>query len=403
VADFDGNGRKDVVVASDGFSSLALWEQDTLGQFGAVKKYEVPAIGGLGATGYGLQSLAAADVSGDGKPDLLVADMLEGLVVYYNSLGTVPTADLRMVVQYSPQPALVGSTTTIAVNVINDGPSEVGVTLVNFLPTLLRYAKSDRNCGFDQSAVICDLGRLASGGTTQVLITAVPERSQGTDISAYENVAFVEADEIDYFPSNNVDVTRLTISNPVAGQFRFEVDRMEVSESAGTINLKVLREGGSADGVFVSFNVRDVTTRGAVDWQGISGGQLVWNHGDATPKFITLSIVDDSIPEGDESLEVSLFNPTLGSLGTPAKLTVVIKDNDPPSSSTPPPPSASGGGGGGCSSARGTPGSTDPVLPVMVLAAVLGILRRRRTDLTYACAEADLLVHRSRPPDPGAD
>ena len=393
VADFDGNGRMDVVAAIDGYSRFALWEQDKLGQFGPAKVYEVPVIRGLGATRYGLQGLAAADVSGDGKPDLLVADMLEGLIVYYNSFGTVPIADLHMRVQYEPQPALIGSTTTITVDVINDGPSAVSaVALANFLPPLLTYVKNDRGCGLVQLAVICDLGALASGASTRVQITAVPERSQAPGISAYENVAFVEADQIDYFPDNNVDVTRLAISNPFAGQFRFEADRMEVSEGAGTINLKVLREGGSADGVFVNFNVSDITTKGAVDWQGISSGFLVWGNGDSAPKFITLSIIDDSLSEGDESLVVSLSNPTLGSLGTPARMTLVIKDDDGPPSSSPPSNSGGGGssGGGGCTLARGKASETgDPMLPVLALAAMLGILRRKRTGLSYRSQDSD--------------
>ena len=382
VADFDGNGGMDVVAAISGFSQLALWEQDTLGHFGPARVYEVPLIQGLGATTYGLQALVAADVSGDGKPDLLVADALEGLIVYYNSFGTVPIADLRMAVQYAPQPALVGSPTTITVDITNDGPSAVGaVTLTNFLPPLLTYVGNDRNCASNQSAVVCDLGGLASGGTTRVAITAVPERSQASVVSAFENVAFVDADQIDYFPDNNVDVTRLTISNPVAGRFRFEVDRVEVSEGAGTINLKVLREAGSADGVSVNFSVSDITTTGAADWQGASIGFLNWGHGDSTPKFITLSIIDDSLSEGDESLEVSLSNPTLGSLGTPAKMTLVIKDNDAPPGGTPPPSNSGGGGGGGCAMTTGkSSGTRDPTLPVIVLAAMLGIIRNRRTD-----------------------
>ena len=73
VADVNGDGKPDIVVANHGSSNVGVLLGNGDGTFQGAVTY--------GAGGSGAQSVAVADVNGDGKPDIVVAN--------YNSPGTV--------------------------------------------------------------------------------------------------------------------------------------------------------------------------------------------------------------------------------------------------------------------------------------------------------------------------
>lgn len=65
-----------------------------------------------------------------------------------------------------------------------------------------------------------------------------------------------------------------------------------------------------------------------------SAGALTFAAGE-TSKSFSVSIVDDSYAEGDETFTVSLSNVSVAALGVPSTATVTIIDNDPPNGSNP--------------------------------------------------------------------
>jgi hypothetical protein len=84
VGDLDADGKADVVVAHSGWPAVGEYAGTTGGGLSGEVLSTVP-----GAS-YGPQGLAIGDLTGDGRPDIALADANDGLIVLANA-GPVPT------------------------------------------------------------------------------------------------------------------------------------------------------------------------------------------------------------------------------------------------------------------------------------------------------------------------
>jgi len=102
----------------------------------------------------------------------------------------------------------------------------------------------------------------------------------------------------------------------------------------GTATLTVSRRGPATGAVTVDYATSSGSASSGQDFEPASG-TLSWANGDSTPKPIVVAIKDDAEPEGSETFDVTLSNPSAGTTVTPpAAATVTIGANDQP----PPPP-----------------------------------------------------------------
>jgi hypothetical protein len=76
VTDADQDGDADVLTVHGGWNAVGLYRQSTSGGIGPEELYAVPY-----ASHYSHRGLAVGDVTGDGRPDALLADYNNGLVV----------------------------------------------------------------------------------------------------------------------------------------------------------------------------------------------------------------------------------------------------------------------------------------------------------------------------------
>ncbi|HEX8422031.1 MAG TPA: Calx-beta domain-containing protein, partial [Pyrinomonadaceae bacterium] len=119
----------------------------------------------------------------------------------------------------------------------------------------------------------------------------------------------------------------------------FDASSYSADENQGHATINVLR-AGNLDATTVDYATASGTATPASDFQS-SAGTLVFNQGETTRSF-SVVITDDALMEGDESLNLSLSNPTGGAtLVVPYSATLTIRDNDAAPTPTPTPtPSA---------------------------------------------------------------
>jgi len=100
------------------------------------------------------------------------------------------------------------------------------------------------------------------------------------------------------------------------------------SESAPNVTLDVGLSPAAAEVVTVNYSVSGGSADGGgVDYTLLGTGVLMFSIGD-TSKEISISVVDDSIYEGDETIEVTLSNPTNAELGNNITHTYTIEDDE---------------------------------------------------------------------------
>ena len=135
---------------------------------------------------------------------------------------------------------------------------------------------------------------------------------------------------IDYSSySSTVSATTASATTTLApGAFQFSVSTASVSEGAGNVNITINRVGGSDGAVTVDWRTQAQTASYGADYGDFEWTTLTFAAGE-TSKTLPVSIVDDTLVEGDETFQVQLGNPTGGAtLGTTTTSTVTIKDND---------------------------------------------------------------------------
>jgi hypothetical protein len=111
-------------------------------------------------------------------------------------------------------------------------------------------------------------------------------------------------------------------------QLQFSQADYSVSEDDGNITLTVTRKGSSDGKVSVKYATSNDTAKAGSDYDQ-SSGKLSWNDGDTGDKTFTVSILDDTKAEGNETFIVSLGK-TTGDvvLGSPDTAVVTIIDDD---------------------------------------------------------------------------
>jgi len=130
----------------------------------------------------------------------------------------------------------------------------------------------------------------------------------------------------------------LTITNddvaPPAGTLQFNAATYTVAEGGTSATITVTRASGSSGAVGVSYASSNGTATAGSDYTAASG-TLSWADGDTANKTFTVTILNDTVTETDETVNLTLSAPTGGaSLGSPnpAALTITDDDGTPPTS-----------------------------------------------------------------------
>lgn len=112
-----------------------------------------------------------------------------------------------------------------------------------------------------------------------------------------------------------------------AGTLQFSAATYTVNENGVTVTITVTRTGGSDGAVSVNYQTSDGTATQPADYLA-AAGTLNWADGDEAPKTFQVTIVDDALVEGSETVSLTLSAPQGATLGSPSTAVLTIVDND---------------------------------------------------------------------------
>ncbi|TAE70508.1 MAG: hypothetical protein EAZ86_07145 [Oscillatoriales cyanobacterium] len=116
---------------------------------------------------------------------------------------------------------------------------------------------------------------------------------------------------------------------------QFSAPTFSVNENGTAVAaVTVTRTGGSEGAVSATVNLTNATATAPADYNN-AAIPVNFAAGDTAPKTITIPIVDDTLVEGTENVNLTLANPTGGAtIGTQGTATLSIVDNDTAPAST---------------------------------------------------------------------
>ncbi len=109
---------------------------------------------------------------------------------------------------------------------------------------------------------------------------------------------------------------------------QFEAPTYSATEDAGSATIAVTRSGGQTGEIMVTYTTSDGTAAAGLDYIA-AAGTLVFATGE-TSKSFTVTVLDDTVVEGDETVNLVLSNPTGGALlGDPSTAILTIGAEPP--------------------------------------------------------------------------
>jgi len=113
------------------------------------------------------------------------------------------------------------------------------------------------------------------------------------------------------------------------GALSFSATSYSANEHDGSVDITVTRTNGSQGAASVDYSITGGTaTSGGTDYTATASGTFNWGDGDANPKTIVLNVVNDTLVEGNETVEFSLSNFSGAGMGSSLSTTVTIVDDE---------------------------------------------------------------------------
>jgi subtilisin len=144
---------------------------------------------------------------------------------------------------------------------------------------------------------------------------------------ANETINLTLSDPVGGLLGSQSTATLTVNDDDAAGTVQFSLPTYTVSESGRRATITVTRTGGSASGVGVSYATSNGTATAGSDYTA-TAGTLTFAVNQTTKTF-TVPVTNDTTVEGNETINLTLSNPTGGAaLGAQNTAELTISDND---------------------------------------------------------------------------
>jgi len=250
-------------------------------------------------------------------------------------LGTRSTAELTIIdddfdskgrgtIRFSSPSYFVSENGTFATLVVKRIGGNTGAITVQY-----NTFDGTAIAGRDYTAVISGLLTFASGETLQNITIPILDNKE-IDGNRYLNLVLSNITGGAILGTQ--DTVTLTIVDDDAASaniaiIAFDSPKYQVNEGIGNALITVKRTGNLSNTVTVRYTTIDETALANGDYLA-SSGVLTFSVNEASKTFL-VSIVDDSVAEGEEQLQLALNDVSVGGmLGAQRMTTLVIVDND---------------------------------------------------------------------------
>ena len=252
------------------------------------------------------------------------------------TIGSQATATLTIVDDDVSQPSVLQF--NAAAYSVNEAQGTATITVTRTggsnVPVSIRYATSDgtATAGSDYSATSGTLS-FAAGETNKTFTIPI---INDTQVEGNETVNLTLSSPTGGATLGSQATATLTIVDDEVSQpgvLQFNAAAYSVNEAQGTATITVTRTGGSNVPVTIHYATSDGTATAGADYSATSG-TLSFAAGE-TSKTFTIPIINDTLVEGNETVNLTLSSPTGGAtLGNQAMAILTIVDDDGAQSGT---------------------------------------------------------------------
>ncbi len=197
-------------------------------------------------------------------------------------------------------------TTSFTFNVTLSGPSSIAVTV--------DYTTQDG------TATVTGGDYAANSGT---LTFAAGETSKPVTVLVTGDTAYEANETFNVQLSNPTGGAGATISDAdgagtinnddaaVSGSIEFVSNAYNVNEPDGPAQITVRRTGGTDGQATAAFSTSDGSATAGADYTAVTGQTVTFAHGEGGMKTVDVPVSDDSLYEGDETVNLSLTTTTI--------------------------------------------------------------------------------------------
>ncbi|WP_420387252.1 Calx-beta domain-containing protein [Roseivirga sp.] len=213
----------------------------------------------------------------------------------------------------------------------DDGPITVTATLDNAVAGGFTVDVSSA----DGTATTADGDYTALSGTT-LTFSGTASETQTFTITPTSD-ADIESNEILTLAMSNLstnlavdvsDVATVTITNDDFLSVSFAASSSAGDEATASADIQVSLSGASQSVITVDYTIAGTASGSGTDYT-LANGTLTFNASETNKNLTISNIVDDALDEEDETVVITLSNPTNAILGVNTTHTYTISDNDP--------------------------------------------------------------------------
>ena len=237
---------------------------------------------------------------------------------------------------YAPGwPSIAGDEPTLSINDVTQAEGN-GPNQMVFIVTLSEASVQTVTVNFattngsavapaDFNAIFLDTLTFEPGETEKQIVVNI---NGDLDIEPDESFNMNLSSAVNATVSDAGGTGTLTNDDAPAGTIQFSSPAFSVNEGGMTATITVTRTAGNAGAVTVSAATSNGTATAGQDYTAASG-TLSWANGDGAAKTFTIPILDDAVSEGDETINITLSNPTGGAvIGSTNPAILTINDNE---------------------------------------------------------------------------